>query len=83
MVVAQLVERSLPIPKVRNSNPVIGKIYIEPLFICLLFNCIEKTNINKKRPGMANFLKIKRLGALEADKWTCTRIKRLRHMKYR
>ena len=46
-------------------------------------NCIEKTNINKKRPGMANFLKIKRLGALEADKWTCTRIKRLRHMKYR
>ena len=25
LVVAQLVERSLPIPKVRGSNPVIGK----------------------------------------------------------
>ena len=25
--VAQLVERSLPIPEVRGSNPVIGKIY--------------------------------------------------------
>ena len=27
VVVAQLVERSLPIPEVRGSNPVIGKIY--------------------------------------------------------
>ena len=27
VVVAQLVERSLPIPKVCGSNPVIGKIY--------------------------------------------------------
>ena len=26
VVVAQLVERSLPIPEVRGSNPVIGKI---------------------------------------------------------
>ena len=32
VVVAQLVERSLPIPEVRGSNPVIGK----NLFICLL-----------------------------------------------
>ena len=27
VVVAQLVERLLPIPEVRGSNPVIGKIY--------------------------------------------------------
>ena len=39
-VVAQLVERSLPIPEVRGSNPVIRKNYIENLFT---FNCIEKT----------------------------------------
>ena len=29
VVVAQLVERSFPIPEVRGSNPVIGKIYTE------------------------------------------------------
>ena len=34
--------------------PVIGKIYIEHLFT---INCIEKTKINKKRPGMAHFKK--------------------------
>ena len=33
VVVAQLVERLLPIPEVHGSNPVIGKIYIEH---CLL-----------------------------------------------
>ena len=33
VVVAQLVERSLPIPEVRSSNPVIGK---NLLNICLL-----------------------------------------------
>ena len=50
MVVAQLVERSLPIPEV------ISKIYIEHLFTV---NCVEKTKINKKRLGMAYFLKKK------------------------
>ena len=45
MVVAQLVEWSLPIPEVRGSNPVISKIYI------------ENTKINKKRPGMTHFKK--------------------------
>ena len=54
VVVAQLVERLLTIPEVRGSTPVIGKIFIEHLFI---INCIEKTKINKKRPGMAHFLK--------------------------
>ena len=40
VVVAQLVERSLPIPEVRSSNPVIGNIlfiYIEHLFTV---NCV-------------------------------------------
>ena len=36
VVVAQLVERSLPIPEVRGSNPVIGKKIIYILNICLL-----------------------------------------------
>ena len=55
MVVAQLVERSLPIQEVRGSNPHIGKnLYNEHLFTV---NCIEKTKIKKKRPVMAHFLK--------------------------
>ena len=46
VVVAQLVERTLPTPEIRASNPDIGKI--------LSTNCtIEKTKI-KKRPGMAH-----------------------------
>ena len=54
VVVAQLVERSLPIPEVHGSNPIISKKII--LNICLLYiSCIEKTKINKKRPGMAHF----------------------------
>ena len=57
VVVAQLVERLLPIPEVRGSNPVIGK----NLFIYLTFVycqlCIEKTKIKKKRPGMAHLFK--------------------------
>ena len=56
VVVAQLVEQLLSIPEVRGSTPVIGKIYIEHLFVYLfIINCIEKTKINKKRPGMAHF----------------------------
>ena len=45
VVVAELVERLLPIPEVRGSNPVIGKIYIEHLFI---FNCVEGTKFRKR-----------------------------------
>ena len=49
MVVAQLVERPLPIPEVRSSNPVIGKnLHIEHLFNV---NCIEKTKIKEKEAG--------------------------------
>ena len=51
MVVAQLLERSLPIPEVRCSNPVIGKKFSEHLFTV---NCFEKTKIKEKRTGIAH-----------------------------
>ena len=48
--VAQMVERSLPTPEIRSSNPVIS--------IILSSNClIEKMKIKKKRPGMAHLKK--------------------------
>ena len=47
---AQLVERSVLIPEVHSSNPVIGK----NLYWTFTVNCIEKTKIKKKRPGMAH-----------------------------
>ena len=57
VVVAQLVEWSLPIPEVRGSNPVIGKtFYIEHLFTV---NCVKDEN-KEKRPGMAHFFKTRR-----------------------
>ena len=50
VVVAQLVERSLPTPEIRGSNPDIGKI--------LSTNCtLEKIKLKKKRPGMAHIVK--------------------------
>ena len=52
MVVAQLVERLLPIPGVCCSNPVIGKNLYWTIFT-------EKTKIKKKRQGMAHFFKKK------------------------
>jgi len=48
VVVAQLVECSLPNPEVRGSIPVMGK----HLFAV---NCIEKRKNKEKKPGMANF----------------------------
>ena len=46
VVVAQLVERSLPTPEICSSNPDISEI--------LTTNCtLEKMKIKKKRPGMA------------------------------
>ena len=50
VVVAKLVERWLPIREVCSSNPVIGK----NLYQTLTVNCIEKTKVLKKRPGMAH-----------------------------
>ena len=59
VVVAQLVEWSLPTPEVRSSKPVIGKLLYR-IFNCLpTVNFIEKTKIKKKRPGMAHFYKKK------------------------
>ena len=50
VVVAQLVERSLPTPEVRGLIP-IGDIDIDQYST----NCnLEKTKIKKKRPGMAH-----------------------------
>ena len=50
VVVAQMVEWSLPTPEIRGSNPDNGKI--------LSTNCtIEKKKIKKKRLGMANLKK--------------------------
>ena len=50
VVVAQFVERLLPIPEVLSLNPVIGKFYIEHLFTV---NWIEKMKIKKKEAWSA------------------------------
>ena len=50
--VAQLVDRLLPTPEIRTSNPVIGKIY-------RTINS-TKTKIKKKRPVMTQIKKHKR-----------------------
>ena len=42
VVVAQLVEWLLPIPEVHGLNPLIGKIYIEYLFTCLLSTVLKR-----------------------------------------
>ena len=47
VVVAQLVEPSLPTPEIRCSIPNIGKVYLP------IVNEIEKTKINIKMPGLA------------------------------
>ena len=49
VVVAQLVERSLPIPEVRGLNPVIGKKFIYILSICLLSTVYRKDENKEKR----------------------------------
>ena len=45
VVVAQLAEQSLPTPVVHDSNPVIGKIYIEDIYSV---NSISKAKIRKR-----------------------------------
>ena len=50
MVVDQLVEQLLLTPEVRDSNPVIGKIYIERL----LSTVLKKTKKTKKEAGNLN-----------------------------
>ena len=51
---AQLVERLLPTPEVRGSNPVIGKLLYWIFNYLPTVNCIERTKIKKKRPGMVH-----------------------------
>ena len=46
MAVAQLVERLLPTPEIRGSNPAIGKFYL--LSTAFVKSCIEKTKIKEK-----------------------------------
>ena len=54
--VAQLVERSLPIPEVHGLNPVIGKnLFI--LNICLLSTAYWKDKNKEKEAGIGPFLK--------------------------
>ena len=54
VVVAQLVEWLLPIPEVRFSNPVIGKIY----WIFVYCQLYWKDENKKKRPGMAHLKQV-------------------------
>ena len=55
VVVAQLVEWSLPIPEVRGSNPVISKnlLILNNFVYCQL--CIEKTKNKEKGAGNGPF----------------------------
>ena len=53
VVVAQLVEQSLPTPEICSSNPGNSKFYL----LSAVKNCIEKKKINKKRQWMAHFFK--------------------------
>ena len=63
VAVAQLVERSLPIPEVRGSNPVIAK-FIDHLFNV---NWIEKIKIKKKEAGNGSFFIKKHLTSEEYE----------------
>ena len=54
VVVAQLVERSLPTPVVRGSNPHIGG---KNLYWTITVNCFEKTTIKKIEAGIGPFKK--------------------------
>ena len=55
VVVAQLVERLIPIPEAPGLNPVIGK----NLYWIFTVNCFEKTKIKKKEAENGPFLKKK------------------------
>ena len=57
VVVTQLVEWSLSISEACGSTPVIAKFILN--FCLFIIGCFEKTKINKKRPGIAHFLKMR------------------------
>ena len=65
VVVAQLVERSLPTPEIHSSNPVIGEI----LWIYSLSTVLNRQTERIKRPGMAHFSKIT---VLPSKYWSCS-----------
>ena len=48
---AQLVERSLPTPEIRSSNPVIDQI------LHVLSTVLKRQKLKKKSPGIAHFLR--------------------------
>ena len=54
VVVAQLVERSLPTPEVRSSNTVIGKFILD---ICLRLTVLKGQKFKKKEAGIGRFLR--------------------------
>ena len=54
VVVAQLVERSLPTPEIHGSIPVIGN-FLFRTFVNLLPNVLKRQKEKKKRSGMAHF----------------------------
>ena len=56
VVLAQSVERLLPIPDVRGSNPAIGKILVWTFSVI----CNENNKIKKKEAGNGPFLKKRR-----------------------
>ena len=68
VIVAQLVERSLLIPEDRGSNPVIGKKLC--VYICVR-QCIGKTKIKKKRPGMAHLKNSASTRYVHDVQWSC------------
>ena len=54
---APLVERLFPTPEVRRSNPDIGKLLYQTFNCLSTVNCVVKTKIKIKRPGMAHLKK--------------------------
>ena len=67
VVVAQLVERSLPIPEVRRSNPAIGKNILILNNYCILSTVYEKTKNKEKEAGNGPFLKNNHNGLINQD----------------
>ena len=59
VVVAQLVERSIPIPEVCGSNPVIGYKFIYILNICLLSTVYWKDENKEKEAGNGPYFSLK------------------------
>ena len=75
VVLAQLVERLLLTPEVRGSNSVISQLLSDIYFFTV--NCIEKTKIKKKRPGMAHLKNHERLNIrLQSTKDMKNRVER-------